>query len=90
MEKIFYSFIFFLIIFLIIGGGSALTNKKAETSKDAQKYKDNIGAILVLIIFVYLVGGVLYMFFDGNFVVAFLLAFPLIYVIVIASSKRKV
>jgi len=67
-----------------------LTNKKAETSKDAQKYKDNVGAIFVLIIFLYLVGGVLYMFFVGNFVVAFLLAFPLIYVIVIASSKRKV
>ena len=67
-----------------------MINKKAEATKDAQKYKDNVGAIFVLIIFLYLVGGVLYMFFDGNFVGAFVLAFPLIYVIVVASSKRKV
>ncbi len=67
-----------------------MINKKTEASKDAQKYKDNVGAILVLIIFVYLVGGVLYMFFVGNLVGAFLLAFPLIYVIIVASSKRKV
>ncbi len=67
-----------------------MINKKTEASKDAQKYKDNVGAIFVLIIFLYLVGGVLYMFFVGNFVVAFLLAFPLIYVIIVASSKRKV
>ncbi len=67
-----------------------MINKKTEASKDAQKYKDNVGAIFVLIIFLYLVGGVLYMFFVGNLVGAFLLAFPLIYVIIVASSKRKV
>jgi len=67
-----------------------LINRNTEASKDAQKYKDNAGAIFVLIIFLYLVGGVLYMFFVGNFVGAFLLAFPLIYVIIVASSKRKV